>query len=173
MVTSLVAPPGGARLEPNSGRNEGGGRDGEGQGRGEYHVRRTTLSHRARRYRRPLQCTRCANARFGADLQVPQPVGEHRVLREARQALSDLSQRAHAAGDAHRRSLGVPAPTATRPGISLSTLIPTLSSGSIIGASIAVRTGTIIERHDGTAPTNDSGVDYGPGASGDNSKSPF
>ena len=42
-----------------------------------------------------------------------------------RQALSDLSQRAHAAGDAHRRSLGVPAPTATRPGISLSTLIPT------------------------------------------------
>jgi hypothetical protein len=42
-----------------------------------------------------------------------------------RQALIDLSQRAHAAGDAHRRSLGVPAPTATRPGISLSTLIPT------------------------------------------------
>ena len=42
-----------------------------------------------------------------------------------RQALIDMSQRAHAAGDAHRRSLGVPAPTATRPGISLSTLIPT------------------------------------------------
>ena len=42
-----------------------------------------------------------------------------------RQALIDLSQRAHAAGDAHRRSLGVPAPTASRPGISLSTLIPT------------------------------------------------
>lgn len=42
-----------------------------------------------------------------------------------RQALIDLSQRAHAAGDAHRRSLGVPAPPATRPGISLSTLIPT------------------------------------------------
>src|SRR5256885_17197665 len=42
-----------------------------------------------------------------------------------RQALIDMSQRAHAAGDAHRRSLGVPAPTATRPGISLATLIPT------------------------------------------------
>ncbi|TMB84420.1 MAG: hypothetical protein E6J39_03975 [Chloroflexi bacterium] len=42
-----------------------------------------------------------------------------------RQALIDLSQRAHAAGDAHRRSLGVPAPTTTRPGISLATLIPT------------------------------------------------
>jgi hypothetical protein len=42
-----------------------------------------------------------------------------------RQALIDLSQRAHAAGDAHRRSLGVPAPTAARPGISLATLIPT------------------------------------------------
>ena len=42
-----------------------------------------------------------------------------------RQALDELSQRAHASGDAHRRSLGVPAPSATRPGISLSTLIPT------------------------------------------------
>jgi hypothetical protein len=41
-----------------------------------------------------------------------------------RQALTDLSHRLHSAGDAHRRSLGVPAPTATRPGISLATLIP-------------------------------------------------
>jgi len=42
-----------------------------------------------------------------------------------RQALIDLSRRAHAAGDAHRRSLAVPAPAAARPGISLGTLIPT------------------------------------------------
>jgi hypothetical protein len=42
-----------------------------------------------------------------------------------RQALVDLSDRVHSAGDAHRRSLGVPAPSATRPQISLATLIPT------------------------------------------------
>jgi hypothetical protein len=42
-----------------------------------------------------------------------------------RQALVDLSHRVHAAGDAHRRSLGVPAPSAQRPQISLASLIPT------------------------------------------------
>ena len=41
-----------------------------------------------------------------------------------RQALIDLSRRVHAASDAHRRSLGVPAPSATPPRISLSSLIP-------------------------------------------------
>jgi hypothetical protein len=42
-----------------------------------------------------------------------------------RQALVELSRRVHVAPDAHRRSLGVPAPEATRPQISLATLIPT------------------------------------------------
>lgn len=42
-----------------------------------------------------------------------------------RQALVDLSRRVHASGDAHRRSLGVPAPLAHRPQISLASLIPT------------------------------------------------
>lgn len=41
-----------------------------------------------------------------------------------RQALSDLSRRVHAAADAHRRSLGVPAPTNETAHISLSTLMP-------------------------------------------------
>ena len=41
-----------------------------------------------------------------------------------RQALADLSRRVHGASDAHRRSLGVPAPSAETPRISLSTLIP-------------------------------------------------
>ena len=41
-----------------------------------------------------------------------------------RQALIDLSRHVHASADAHRRSLGVPAPSATRPRISLGTLIP-------------------------------------------------
>ncbi len=41
-----------------------------------------------------------------------------------RQSLGELSRRVHAAADAHRRSLGVPAADATRPRISLSTLIP-------------------------------------------------
>jgi hypothetical protein len=51
-----------------------------------------------------------------------------RTIRTARltdrQALADLSRRVHASFDAHRRSLGVPAPTAESPRISLSTLIP-------------------------------------------------
>ena len=51
-----------------------------------------------------------------------------RTIRAARltdrQALTDLSRRVHAASDAHRRSLGVPAPTTESPRISLSTLIP-------------------------------------------------
>jgi hypothetical protein len=41
-----------------------------------------------------------------------------------RQALGDLSRRVHASIDAHRRSLGVPAPTTEPARISLSTLIP-------------------------------------------------
>ena len=41
-----------------------------------------------------------------------------------RQALGELSRRVHTSSDAHRRSLGVPAPTAEAPRISLSTLIP-------------------------------------------------
>jgi hypothetical protein len=41
-----------------------------------------------------------------------------------RQALVELSQRVHLSEDSYRRSLGVPAPTATRPRISLSTFIP-------------------------------------------------
>ncbi len=41
-----------------------------------------------------------------------------------RQALGELSRRVHASFDAHRRSLGVPAPTAESPRISLSSLIP-------------------------------------------------
>ncbi len=51
-----------------------------------------------------------------------------RTIRTARlgdrQALGELSRRVHASSDAHRRSLGVPAPTAEAPRISLSTLIP-------------------------------------------------
>jgi hypothetical protein len=41
-----------------------------------------------------------------------------------RQALADLSRRVHGAVDAHRRSLGVPAPTPESTGISLSSLMP-------------------------------------------------
>jgi hypothetical protein len=41
-----------------------------------------------------------------------------------RQALTELSRRVHAASDAHRRSLGVPAPSAESPRISLSMLMP-------------------------------------------------
>lgn len=41
-----------------------------------------------------------------------------------RQALSDLSRRVHASFDAHRRSLGVPAPTSEQRRITLSALIP-------------------------------------------------
>jgi hypothetical protein len=41
-----------------------------------------------------------------------------------RQALAELSRKVHISADSYRRSLGVPAPTATLPRISLSTLIP-------------------------------------------------
>jgi len=51
-----------------------------------------------------------------------------RTIRSARltdrQALADLSRRVHTSFDAHRRSLGVPAPTTESRRISLSTLIP-------------------------------------------------
>lgn len=55
-------------------------------------------------------------------------IGVERTIRAARltdrQALTDLSRRVHASSDAHRRSLGVPAPSAASPRISLSTLMP-------------------------------------------------
>lgn len=41
-----------------------------------------------------------------------------------RQSLADLSRRVHASSDAHRRSLGVPAPASESPRIRLSSLIP-------------------------------------------------
>jgi hypothetical protein len=41
-----------------------------------------------------------------------------------RQALAELSRRVHVSPDSYRRSLGVPAPSATLPRISLSALIP-------------------------------------------------
>ncbi len=41
-----------------------------------------------------------------------------------RQALRDLSQRVHLAPDGYRRSLGVPAPTTSRPRFQLATLVP-------------------------------------------------
>lgn len=41
-----------------------------------------------------------------------------------RQALADLSARVHAASDAHRRSLGIPAAAADSPGLEWSTLFP-------------------------------------------------
>ncbi|CAN5223996.1 hypothetical protein BH23CHL9_BH23CHL9_07260 [soil metagenome] len=51
-----------------------------------------------------------------------------RTIRSARltdrQALADLSRRVHSSVDAHRRSLGVPAPTTESRRVSLSTLIP-------------------------------------------------
>jgi hypothetical protein len=51
--------------------------------------------------------------------------GEVRAARITdRQALADLSRRVHLDPDGYRRSLGVPAPSATVPRISLSTLIP-------------------------------------------------
>lgn len=53
---------------------------------------------------------------------------ERAVIRGARltdrQALADLSRRVHRSVDAHRRSLGVPAPTPESSGISLSSLMP-------------------------------------------------
>ena len=55
-------------------------------------------------------------------------IGLKRTIRAARltdrQALTDLSRRVHAESDAHRRSLGVPAPVTESPRISLSALIP-------------------------------------------------
>lgn len=55
---------------------------------------------------------------------VANEAGEVRAARLTdRQALADLSGQVHAAADAYRRSLGVPAPTGS-PGIELSTLIP-------------------------------------------------
>jgi hypothetical protein len=55
-------------------------------------------------------------------------IDAERAIRTARltdrQALADLSRRVHASADAHRRSLGVPAPNSESPRISLSTLIP-------------------------------------------------
>jgi hypothetical protein len=51
-----------------------------------------------------------------------------RTIRSARitdrQALADLSRRVHSAADAHRRSLGVPAPSTEASHISLSALMP-------------------------------------------------
>ena len=55
-------------------------------------------------------------------------IGAERTIRTARltdrQSLGDLSRHVHASFDAHRRSLGVPAPTAESPRVSLSTLMP-------------------------------------------------
>ena len=55
-------------------------------------------------------------------------IGLERTIRAARltdrQALTELSRRVHAESDAHRRSLGVPAPVTESPRISLSALIP-------------------------------------------------
>jgi len=55
-------------------------------------------------------------------------IGAERTIRSARltdrQALAALSRRVHASADAHRRSLGVPAPAADSTRISLSTLMP-------------------------------------------------
>jgi len=55
-------------------------------------------------------------------------IGVERTIRSARltdrQALADLSRRVHASHEAHRRSLGVPAPSNESPRISLSTLMP-------------------------------------------------
>jgi hypothetical protein len=55
-------------------------------------------------------------------------IGVERTIRSARltdrQALADLSRRVHSEHDAHRRSLGVPAPATESRRISLSALIP-------------------------------------------------
>ena len=55
-------------------------------------------------------------------------IDAERTIRTARltdrQALADLSRRVHTSADAHRRSLGVPAPSAESPRISLSALMP-------------------------------------------------
>src|SRR3954463_4623006 len=44
--------------------------------------------------------------------------------------------------------------------------LPVLTSGSLVGALVLVETATIRERHDGTAPTNLGGTQYGPGGVG-------
>src|SRR5262249_61164743 len=44
---------------------------------------------------------------------------------------------------------------------SSSPAIPTLSQGSIVGVFVSVRPSTLLERHDGTNPTNDSANEYG------------
>ena len=55
-------------------------------------------------------------------------IDAERTIRTARltdrQALAELSRRVRSSPEAHRRSLGVPAPTSESPRISLSTLIP-------------------------------------------------
>lgn len=55
-------------------------------------------------------------------------IDAERTIRTARltdrQALADLSRRVHSSAEAHRRSLGVPAPSSESPRISLSALIP-------------------------------------------------
>ena len=55
-------------------------------------------------------------------------IDAERTIRTARltdrQALADLSRRVHSSAEAHRRSLGVPAPTSESPRISLSALMP-------------------------------------------------
>lgn len=55
-------------------------------------------------------------------------IGGERTIRGARltdrQALSDLSRRVHASFEAHRRTLGVPAPSDESPRISLGALMP-------------------------------------------------
>jgi hypothetical protein len=82
-------------------------------------------------------------------------IDAERTVRTARitdrQALADLSRRVHASADAHERSLGVPAPTAHAPQISLSTLMPSWlplrapsvhlvaeADGQLVGSSRAV-----------------------------------
>jgi hypothetical protein len=78
-----------------------------------------------------------------------------RTIRAARltdrQALAELSRRVHAGSDAHRRSLGVPAPAAESPRIGFGTLIPSWlpmrppsvhlvaeASGEIVGSCRAI-----------------------------------
>ena len=73
-----------------------------------------------------------------------------------RQALTDLSRRVHAASDAHRRSLGVPAPSAGTPRISLSTLMPSwlpLRAPSVhLVAEVGRRARRQLPGHRGAAP---------------------
>ena len=83
-----------------------------------------------------------------------------RTIRSARltdrQALADLSRRVHASRDAHRRSLGVPAPTTEAHRISLSTLMPSwlpLRAPSVhLVAEVERRARRQLPRHRGAAP---------------------